>query len=202
MPGIRTIGRYYLHFVSPRYTVCRHVIFFLVCMQGLKFFKVNFGVEAIHRGLDKEKVAGMENLCTIIGLVVNTVLSKFITRENIYATLTYFYFLELLLYSALFWADSFDEQTAILTIGFMQIVAFIRFLMNSSLINSFGNSQFAGLCLTILASFSNLGNNSWLQLRLNSQFGYSAVVMGGLVYAWLMGLVLKRFIVWIRAGEA
>lgn len=87
------------------------------------------------------------------------------------------------------------------TIFFIQIMAYTKFLVHSTLTNSFGHSQFAGLCLTTLASFVNLGNNSWLQLKINGMFGYTASVRGGLIYAWIIALFLHRFIGWIRKGE-
>lgn len=138
----------------------------------------------------------------MIGIVTNTIVSRFVSRENIYRSLSYFYLVELLLYSALYFSDCFHEPVVVFTLCFLQVNAYVRFLMNSSLINSFGNTQFAGLCLTILASFVNLGNHSWLQLKLNSELGYSSVVLGGLVYAWALALVLKPFTQWVRGGEA
>lgn len=59
MPQVKTIAKYYLHFIDPKYRVCRHVLYFLLVMQGLKCFKLNFGVEAIERGFSKERAADL-----------------------------------------------------------------------------------------------------------------------------------------------
>ena len=50
----------------------------------------------------------MSNLCVIVGIIVNTILSKIVTRENTYRFILYFYFFELIAYSTLFVADVFD----------------------------------------------------------------------------------------------
>jgi hypothetical protein len=78
---------------------------------------------------------------------------------------------------------------------------YMRFLVHSAMINSFGHSQFAGLCLTTLASFVNLGSSPWLQLKLNGAYGYYPTVLGGLIYAWIVGVGLKSFMEWMKGGE-
>jgi len=70
---------------------------------------------------------------------------------------------------------------------------YIAFLLHSTKINSYGETKFAGLCLTTLGSFSNLGNNAWIQLKFISLFG-------GLVLAVLIGILSTPFINWIKRG--
>jgi hypothetical protein len=133
--------------------------------------------------------------------VVNTVLNRFITKENLYSLLVFLYFSELIVFSGLFYLDIFDGTVIVASIYFMQIIAYMRFLLHSIMTNGFGHSRFAGLCLTTLASFINFGNNNWFQLKATAHFGYYTSVGGGLILAWIIGLFLKPFINWIRAGE-
>jgi hypothetical protein len=77
---------------------------------------------------------------------------------------------------------------------------YIAFLLHSTKINSYGETKFAGLCLTTLGSFSNLGNNAWIQLKFISLFGYQQAVGGGLVLAVLIGILSTPFINWIKRG--
>jgi hypothetical protein len=128
-------------------------------------------------------------------------LSKIITRERTYFIIIGLYFIELLTYSLVFFSGSFDDTVVLSTLFFIQIISYIKFLLHSTLTNSFGHSKFAGLCLTTLASFTNMGNNSWLQLKLNGLLGYSTSVGGGLIAAWIIGLFLIPFVNWIQNGE-
>ncbi len=85
---------------------------------------------------------------------------------------------------------------------YMVIVMYMRFQIHSVMVSSFGHSRFAGLCLTTLNSFVNLGQNSWLQLKLNALFGYQDAVGGGLGLGWIIGIfVLKPIINWIKKGD-
>lgn len=43
-PDIKTIGKYYLHFINPKYSLCRHVIYYLIVFQGIKFFTNTFSI--------------------------------------------------------------------------------------------------------------------------------------------------------------
>jgi hypothetical protein len=52
-PEFKTILKYYTHFINPKYSLCRTALFFLFVSQGLKFFRINFGPEAIYRGFSK-----------------------------------------------------------------------------------------------------------------------------------------------------
>ena len=58
----------------------------------------------------------------------------------------------------------------------------------------------AGVCVTTLASFLNLGNNSWIQLKIMAIFGYESSVWLGLTYGLIMGLSAERFTKWIDQG--
>ncbi len=102
--------------------------------------------------------------------------------------------------SGLFYWDNFDGIVITGTIYFLQILGYMRFLVNFSMINNFGHSRFTGLCLTTLASCANLGNNTWLQLKAKGVWGYEAAVGGGLILAWLIAIGLKPFMRWMESG--
>ena len=74
------------------------------------------------------------------------------------------------------------------------------FLLTSTKVNTFGESQFAGVCITTLASFLNLGNNAWLQQTVTSYFGYNYSVMGGLVVTAVICLFFGKIGDWVEKG--
>jgi hypothetical protein len=80
-------------------------------------------------------------------------------------------------------------------------VQYIAFLLHSITTNSYGETKFAGLCLTTLGSFCNFGNNAWIQLKLIGLFGYEQAVGGGLIVAVFIGVFSTPLINWIRKGE-
>lgn len=86
------------------------------------------------------------------------------------------------------------------TLIFIDMLAYVRFLIHSTLSNSFGHSRFAGLCITTLASFTNMGNNTWIQLKVYGLFGYRSTVGGGLILALIIGIFLKKLLKWMGEG--
>lgn len=52
-PSFSRIFKFYLHFVNPKYKLCRFGIYLVVFWQGLKFFTIGFEPEAIHHGFPK-----------------------------------------------------------------------------------------------------------------------------------------------------
>ena len=198
MPQVKEILRYYLHFVKPKYNLCRHVIFFIIANQGLKFFSVNFNPEAITRGFSKNDSANIENICMGVSIIVNTIFSRFISKDNVYKFLLYLYIAQLLLSTGIYFVDSFEYHAVFFTLFFISLISYMRFLLSSTIINGFGNSSLPGLCLTTLASFSNFGNNAYIQLKAYDKFGYYWAVGGGLVIAWIFAIFMNKFIKWIR----
>lgn len=136
-----------------------------------------------------------------VALVINSILSKFITDKNSWKMLQYCYFFQVVCYIGLFYYDSREELVVVGTAIMMTLMQYVTFLLHSTKINSYGETQFAGLCLTTLASFSNFGNNSWLQLKCISAFGYQASVTAGLALALVIGLLSHHFIAWINRGQ-
>lgn len=89
----------------------------------------------------------------------------------------------------------------ILTVISLNLVQYIAFLLHSIINNSYGETKFAGLCLTTLGSFSNFGSNAWVQLKLIGFLGYEQAVGGGLILAVVIGIFSTSLINWIRKGE-
>jgi hypothetical protein len=54
LPSFGKIFKYYLHFLNPRYKLCRFAIYLLVFNQGIKFFGAGYQPEAVYRGFDKD----------------------------------------------------------------------------------------------------------------------------------------------------
>ncbi len=47
-----------------------------------------------------------------------------------------------------------------------------QFFLNSMICNNFTQSRFAGMYVTMMASFTNFGNNSTIQLKVIGEVGY------------------------------
>lgn len=129
-----------------------------------------------------------------VSIIVNTIFSRFLSKENIYKFLIYLYIVQLVLSTGIYLLDSFEYHTVFFTLFFISIISYMRFLLSSTIINGFGNSSLPGLCLTTLASFSNFGNNTYIQLKAYDLFGYYWAVGGGLVIAWIYAIFMKKFI--------
>ena len=56
LPSFGKIFKFYLHFLKPKYKLCRMAIYFLVINQGIKFFTIGYQPEAIYRGFDKSLI--------------------------------------------------------------------------------------------------------------------------------------------------
>ena len=98
------------------------------------------------------------------------------------------YWAQLIFAAAIFLTGSFDKYVVIGTIVVNYVLHLISFMLNSTKINTFGESAMAGVCITTLASFVNFGNNTWLQLKIIAILGYDTSVWIGLVYGLFMGL--------------
>ena len=79
LPSFGKIFKFYLHFLKPKYKLCRIAIYFLVINQGIKFFTIGFQPEAIYRGFDKSLIPNIEIICEFISMAMNAFMSKFIT---------------------------------------------------------------------------------------------------------------------------
>jgi hypothetical protein len=58
----------------------------------------------------------------------------------------------------------------------------------------------AGVCITTLASFYNLGNNGWLQQKITGMVGYYGSITGGFVVALFVGIFFDKISNWIENG--
>lgn len=58
----------------------------------------------------------------------------------------------------------------------------------------------AAVCITTLASFSNFGNNTWIQLKVYDNLGYEKTVWIGLTIATIIALCLGKLTSWVDRG--
>lgn len=129
-----------------------------------------------------------------VAIIVNTIVSRFLSKDNVYKFLLYLYVVQLVLSTGIYLLDDFEYYTVFFTLFFVSLISYMRFLFNATIINGFGNSSLPGLCLTMLASFLNFGSNTYIQLKAYELFGYYWAVGGGLVVAWLFVIFMKKFI--------
>lgn len=111
------------------------------------------------------------------------------------------YIAQLLVLLAIFSYNSFSYEAVYLTIIVISVIHLMTFLLTSTKINTFGESQLAGVCITTLASFYNLGNNGWLQQKVTASWGYYNTATAGFVVAVITALLFNRIIAWVENGQ-
>jgi len=107
------------------------------------------------------------------------------------------YILQLVVLLAIFIYNSYSYEAVYSSIIVLSVISLMMFLLSSTNINTFGDSQLAGICITTLASFSNLGNNGWVQQKITGIFGYYPSVIAGFVIATIVALCFDWIVSWI-----
>lgn len=75
------------------------------------------------------------------------------------------------------------------------------FFVASTINNTFADSEYSGLMITMMASMHNLGNNSTLQLNIISQIGYNTASHIGLSISAVTLLGSNILTKWVEKGE-
>ena len=73
--------------------------------------------------------------------------------------------------------------------------------MDSIIVNKISDSLFAGMYVTMMASASNLGRNSTINLKIIDEFGFEKGCYFGFIYCVGSLLVYGKIIEWIKAGK-
>lgn len=79
-----------------------------------------------------------------------------------------------------------DFQYAIvlyIAIMILSLLSNSQFFLSSMICNDFTESKFAGMYVTMMASFTNFGNNNTIQLEIISSVGLETAVIFGFVCA-------------------
>jgi hypothetical protein len=76
-----------------------------------------------------------------------------------------------------------------------------HFYLHGIVMNSFEDSKFEGMSVTMMASMSNLGRNSSLHLSLIGQYGFRRCVLYSFGYTGVVIATLKHFHEWINKGK-
>jgi hypothetical protein len=200
-PSFGRIFKFYLHFLRPKYKMCRFGVYLLLFGQGIKFFEVGFQPEAIYRGFPKELVPELGTICIFAGLGANMVVSRFLSRANVWTMVRVVYSIQLVFYALVFLSGSFSQPVVIAASIVMQMLHLVSFMLNASEVNTFGECSLAGVSITTLASLMNFGNNHWIQLKVIHLVGYHKAVGFGLVLAAAIGIGAGRVFRWIEAGQ-
>lgn len=165
------VVRHYRHFFQIRYKMARQVVVLLLYMHGMTYFLCSYGVERIKAGYSKELGSSIENLSILPMLVVNSVLSKLLTADNAYRYQRGIFAARLIAAVAIFCFRSEDPLVVSCNILLLLILGGMGFIADMTIVNGFGSSAYSGLCVTMMASMSNLGKNSSLQLEVISWVG-------------------------------
>jgi hypothetical protein len=131
-------------------------------------------------------------------LIVNTVVSSYLKQDNMWSMVRWVNLIQLVFSSVIFFSGSFHKNVVIGTIIINYILHLISFMLNSTKVNTFGESMMAGICITTLASFVNFGNNQWLQLKIISILGYNTAMWVGMLYGVAMVLIGGKLTKWIE----
>lgn len=67
--------------------------------------------------------------------------------------------------------------------------------------NSFEDSKFEGMSVTMMASMSNLGRNSTVHLNMIGKFGFRNCVFYSFGWSAFVVLGLKKMYRWINSGK-
>lgn len=76
-----------------------------------------------------------------------------------------------------------------------------QFFLNSMITNSFSSSMFSGMYITMMASLTNLGNNTAIQLKVIDSVGSNHACMFGFGYTLVVVIVFDRVEAWIKSGK-
>jgi hypothetical protein len=103
--------------------------------------------------------------------------------------------------AAIYFMNSENSNIAGLSLFLLQMLGSFHFYLHGIVMNSFEDSRFEGMSVTMMASMSNLGRNSSLHLSLIGDFGFRTCVLYSFGYTVLTMVAIKPFHMWIKRGK-
>lgn len=162
------IIKHYKYFVNPKYSLCRQCIAFLFQSHGIIYFGSSFWVELIKKDvISKDVTATISNFLIIPIFFLTTLLRKKWADLNLIHKRTRIIFItRLSIMMILFFSGTINNTIIYPLVIILELLGSSQFFLNSMICNNFAESQFAGMYVTMMASFTNFGHNSSLQLKI------------------------------------
>ena len=199
--------QHYKHFVNPKFRLFRKALIFITYSHGLTYFKAGYGVELMkNHGYSKEMMNKIGNIAIIPVLLATYLVKKVANRYpasnlQFYARSRFVFFLQVMTCLAIFCFDITDITISTVAMIWMSILSSCQFFMDSTIVNAISDSLFSGMYVTMMASASNLGRNSTINMKVIEQIGYHNGCILGFVYCGVSLMVLGWAQEWVRRGE-
>lgn len=158
--------KHYKHFINPRYRMFRQGITSLLYVHGLLYFSSSYVIELIkNHGYSKELLTTLQNACLIPIFILTHFLSEYWSSADLLHKRTRIILgLRLVAMMTIFLFNVTDPTLASACLIVLTFLSHTQFFLVSLINNTFSNSKFAGMYVTMMASLTNLGNNSTVQL--------------------------------------
>ena len=128
-------------------------------------------------------------------------LSRYVTKENLQSYERILFFVRAILIALIYFANSESQMFATFSLFTLQLLASCHFYLNGIIMNSFEDSKFEGMSVTMMASLSNLGRNSTMHLKIIGELGFRTSVLYSFGYTAIIMSALKPFHEWIKKGH-
>lgn len=97
--------------------------------------------------------------------------------------------------------NSENSTVVAVSLVLIQMLGSFHFYLHGIIMNSFEDSKFEGMSVTMMASMSNLGRNSSAHLSLIGQFGFRSCVLYSFGYTGVMIGSLRYVHEWVNKGK-
>ena len=148
----------------------------------------------------------ISNLIIIPILIFNWIL-KVVTKKykahyiQVYYRSRFAFFLQVISCFLIFMFNVTDVLTSSCMMVWISLLSSFQFFMDSIIMNTISDSLFAGMYVTMMASSSNLGRNSTINLKIIDYFGFQNACYFGFSYCVLSLLLYGKAIEWIKRGK-
>lgn len=129
------------------------------------------------------------------------VLSKYVTKYNLQYFERILFFARALVIAIIYFVNSDSAMFASLSLFTLQLLSSCHFYLHGIIMNSFEDSKFEGMSVTMMASLSNLGRNSTMHLNIIGKIGFRDSVLYSFGYTGIMMGTVKYLHEWIKKGH-
>lgn len=200
------VVQHYKHFLDPKYRLCRKAVIFLLYPHGLIYFTSGFTVELIkNHNYPRDMLTTLQNLLIVPIFLITYLMKLYTSKYKIPATEVYsrsrLITLALFVISVLTFVFAVTDMVyASVIMSVFAIISSCRFFIDSIVVNTISDSMFAGMYVTMMASASNLGRNSTIQLKVIDFIGYNNACIFGFCYTVAVLVMMGKASDWVKAG--
>lgn len=128
-------------------------------------------------------------------------LSKYVTKDNLQFFERILFFARAIVIGIIYLANSDSAMFAAMSLFTLQLLGSCHFYLHGIIMNSFEDSKFEGMSVTMMASLSNLGRNSTMHLNIIGKIGFRDSVFYSFGYTALIMSTIKHLHKWINKGH-